>query len=389
MAGSKAEPLRAEGRLALLSAGTAERRAAARPEVEALAREVDWSQLAGLLQAHKLLTTLGPRILDLAGSPDPAFAGLVDRRLEAGRQHGSFLQLVGSRVTTMLEAEGISVAPLKGPKLSEALYGDPGRRLSNDIDLLVDPDRLADAVEVICGLGYERPTDFVYRNGLPLLHFALVHPRNELPPVELHWRVHWYEGRFARELLLPPIGASGADWRPAPAAELVELLLFYARDGFVGLRLAADIGAWWDTRGDDLQDGETQDILVSYPGLARPLATSLQVSERIVGLPGARVLGAAPKLGFRDRLATRMADPVPMVPASQQHADMGFIDGLLTPTRDLPKFARRQIFIPAGVFREYAKHEDFRARSSFDYAIRVLARYGLAGLRALRRPVYA
>lgn len=380
--------MRSEARLAVLSAGTEDRRAETWAETEAVAREVDWSRLAGLLQAHKLLTTLGPRILELADSPDPAFADLLARRLEAGRQHSTFGQLVGSRVTALLEEEGIAVAPLKGPKLSEALYGDPGRRLSNDLDLLVDPDRLAEAVEVICGLGYERPTDFVYRNGLPLLHFALVHPRSELPPVELHWRVHWYEERFSRERLLPPCG-HGPDWRPAPGAELVELLLFYARDGFVGLRLAADVGAWWDRRGDELRAEEVQEILVDYPQLSRVLMTSLRVAERIVGLPAAQVLGAPPQLNLRDRLAARLADPVPMVPVSQQHADMGFIDGMLTPVRDLPKFGRRQVFIPAEVFYEYAKHEGFRARSSFDYAFRVLARYGLAGFRALRRPAYA
>jgi hypothetical protein len=380
--------LRAERQLALLSAGTAERRAAARPEAEALAREVDWTKLSALLQVRKLLTTLGPRVAELLDAADPAFGDEVENALAAGRRHGSFLQLVGSRLTTMLEERGIRVAPLKGPKLSEELYGDVGRRLSNDIDLLVAPDRLTEAVEVVRTIGYAAPSDFVYKGGLPSLHFALVHPRNELPPVELHWRVHWYEERFAQEMLLPPLGG-GPEWRPEPAAELAELLLFYARDGFVDLRLAVDISAWWDTRGDQLKTGEMEAILAAYPELSRALGTALAASERIVGLPAAEVLGAAPKLKARERLAARMADPNPTGRRSQLHADMGFIDGLLTPTRDLPKFVRRQIFIPGGVFREYAKHEDFRAWSSFDYAIRVLARYGLAGLRALRRPAYA
>jgi len=388
MAGSSTETLRVEGRLALLSAGTEERRAAVPAEAEALAGTVDWSQLGGLLQERKLLPTLGPRILETGGSEDAAFAELVGKALEAGRRYGSFLQLVGSRLTAMLEEKGIPVTVLKGPKLSEALYGDPGRRLSNDIDLLVDPDQLADAVEVVRSLGYLPPSDFIYENGLPLLHFALVHPRNELPPVELHWRIHWYEERFAREQLLPA-SCGSSTWRPAPAAELAELLLFYVRDGFVDLRLAVDISAWWDLRGGELKDGEMAELLDAYPGLSRALMTALEVSERIVGLPAAQILGVLPRLKARDRLAARMADPNPSARPSQLHADMGFIDGLLTPTRDLPKFARRQIFIPADVFREYAKHEDFSAWSPLDYAVRVLFRYWLAGLRALRRPACA
>ena len=55
------------------------------------------------------------------------------------------------------------------------------------------PEQLQAAVEVVRGLGYGAPTDYVQECGLPLLHFVLVHERGELPPVELHWRVHWYE----------------------------------------------------------------------------------------------------------------------------------------------------------------------------------------------------
>src|SRR4051794_14783734 len=219
MAGSKADTFRAEAQLALLSAGTADRRAAARPEAEALAREIDWTKLSALLQVRKLLTTLGPRIAEVVDGADPAFVDEVDSALAAGRRHGSFLQLVGSRLTTMLEERGVRGIPPKGSKLSEELYGDVGRRLSNDIDLLVAPDQLTEAVEVVRTIGYAAPSDFVYKGGLPSLHFALMHPRDELPPVELHWRVHWYEERFAQELLLPPAGGADPAWRPAPAAE--------------------------------------------------------------------------------------------------------------------------------------------------------------------------
>ncbi|HEY4779180.1 MAG TPA: nucleotidyltransferase family protein [Solirubrobacterales bacterium] len=378
---------RTEGQLALLSAGTEARREAVRGEAEAIARGVDWTTLSGLLRARKLLGTLGPRIVALSDTPDPLFVEEVEQAVESGRRHGSFLQLLTGRLTAMLGEEGIVSAPLKGPQLSEAIYGDPGRRLSSDIDLLIAPERLAAAVEVVRGLGYESPTDFVYESGLPLLHFALLHPRDELPPVELHWRVHWYEERFAKEMLLPPAGGE-ASWRPEPAAELVELLLFYARDGFVDLRLAVDLSAWWDAFGGRLQAGAMAELLTSYPELERAATASLKVSECVVGLPASRILGAAPKLTVRDRLAIRLADPNPTARRSQLHADMGFIDGLLTPTRDLGKFARRQIFLPRGVFHQYARHADFRARSPLDYALRVLARFGIAGLRALRRPEY-
>ena len=134
--------------------------------------------------------------------------------------------------------------------------------------------------------------------GLPLLHFALVHERGELPPVELHWRVHWYERSFARERLLPPAVDPLDDWRPAPADELAALLLFYARDGFVDLRLATDLGAWWDVYGAELPPGALDELLHSYPAFAHAIPVALRVAERLVGLPAARSSGTCPSWAF-------------------------------------------------------------------------------------------
>ncbi len=227
----------AERHVILLSAGTADRRRAMREQTGPLIAEVDWSRLAQTLRLRKLLPTLGPRILELAGeSASNAFAAAVAEALETTRRRGAFLQLVTLRIVAMLAGAGIRCAPLKGPLLGEAIYGDPGRRLSSDIDLLVSPDELQAAVGVVRGLGYGAPTDYVEACGLPQLHFVLVHERGELPPVELHWRLHWYERNFARQRLLPATVVPSGEWRPAPADELAALLLFYARDGFVGLR---------------------------------------------------------------------------------------------------------------------------------------------------------
>jgi hypothetical protein len=372
-----------ERRLVLWAAGTEARREAGGGAAAALLAGVDWRLLTGVLRSRKLLTTLGPRIVALGGV-EAEFEREVGAALEAGRRHGTFLALTGARIGAMLSAAGIVAAPLKGPTLSEALYGDPGRRLSGDVDLLVDPDRLGDAARVVQSLGYDAPTDFVYPSGLPQLHLALLHAGDELPPVELHWRIHWYEDRFARERLLPAPGEASAGWRPEPAAELASLLLFYVRDGFVDLRLATDLGAWWDAFGAGLEDGGLEEIVASYPRLARALTVAATVAETVVGLPAARLFAAPRRLLRRDRLAIRLADPNPRVPRSQLHADISLVDGLLTPTADLGDFARRQVFLPREVFRQYARHADFRARSPFDYSLRVLARLGVAGARAVR-----
>jgi len=378
----------AERQLILLSAGTAARRRAMSERAGWMMEDVDWSQLAVMLRLRKLLPILGPRILELAGGrASDNFAAAVEQALQAGRRQGAFLQLISLRLMAALADAGIRSTTLKGPLLGEAIYGDPGRRLSSDIDLLVSPEQLQTAVEVVHGLGYGAPTDYVHECGLPLLHFVLVHERGELPPVELHWRVHWYERSFARERLLPPAGDPPLDWRPAPADELAALLLFYARDGFVDLRLATDLSAWWDVYGAELPSGALDELLRTYPALARVVPVALTVAEKVVGLPAAQIIGEMPKLGLRDRMATRLADPNPHASRSQLHADMGFIDGLLTPLSGFGGFIRRQVLPPRAVLDDYAQRApEWRAKSRLDYGLRVLARYGLAMTRMVRAP---
>jgi len=373
--------------LVLISAATAHRRAAAAARVRALASVVEWASLAELLQARRLLPTLGPRIVELA--PEQAsdeFKQAVQRSLGTAHRHGSLLKMLAERALRLLTEAGIHATALKGPRLAERLYGDPGRRLTNDIDLLVSAEQLREAVETVRTLGYASPSDHV-EGGLPLLHYALTHERGELPPIELHWRVHWYEQDFARERLLPPSGADAWSWRAAPADELAALLLFYAKDGFFDLRHATDVGALWDAERERLPAGALGEVIDAYPALGRALTTAASVAQRTVGLPAKRLMALDRRLGARAQIAARIASPLPRASAPQLYAEMGLVDGLLAPTGGLQAFVRRQILPPRGVLRERAREPGQRAGSPLGHGARVLARYALALARVpMRRP---
>lgn len=347
---------------------------------------VRWPLLADTLRTRRLLPTLGPRIVELGrGQTNDRFDAIVRDSLNACRRQGAFLQLVSRRVLEALEDAGIRCAALKGPLLSEAIYGDPGRRLSNDIDLLVAADQLSEAVAVVRGLGYMAPIDHVRPDGRPLLHFVLLHERDELPPIELHWRVHWYEENFAESCLLP--GSPSTNWRPDERAELVGLLLFYARDGFVDLRLATDIGAWWDAYGHVLPRGALDETVEAYPALERVLTVAAAVSEKAVGLPAAWLWTGRQQLGVRGRIATRLANPHPKTSQSQLYADMGLVDGLLMPRGGFRDFVRRQLLPPSEVLNQQARHAArSRKRSALAHCAGALVRYGLTMARTARPP---
>jgi hypothetical protein len=374
---------KAERQLILLSAGTARRREELRGRALRLSEQIDWPRLTAVLYARRLLTLLGPRIAELLGdATDDDFAAAVARAHDAGRRQGQMFQLLTLRVLELLAGSGIRAAPLKGPLLGEAIHGDIGRRLSSDIDVLVAPDQLRDAVAVARELGYGAPTDHLLADGLPLLHLRMLAAHGKLPPLELHWRVHWYERSFAQERLLPPSAPAWEGWRPAPADELAALLLFYARDGFIDLRIAADLSAWWDSRGGELPAAALVPLIDAYPRLTRVLPAAARVAENVIGLPARELLGEATRLGVRERVAVKLANPHPHSSQPQLYADMGLVDGLLAPPGGFRGFVRRQLLPPAEVLDQQARHgERPRPRSSSTRLLGVLGRYGLSVTR--------
>ncbi len=373
-----------EEKLIFLGAGIRERRDFCGAEAEHLGGRVDWNLLTQILQSRRLLTTLGPRLVVMTGSDgNRQFAAVVDESLERVRRQGTVLQLAGSRVTSALADAGIRSSPLKGPWLSEALYGDSCRRVSTDIDLLVPPDQLQDAVSVVADLGYDTPQDSVDPDGFPLLHFVLPDGEGMLPPIELHWRIHWYERRYAADRLLVPSGHRGdATWQPAPIDLLTSLLLFYARDGFIDLRLATDVSACWDRYGADLQDGELDRTIDSYPSLERVLLAALDAAKRVVGLPTNSLVRRYRKLPRRSGLAARLANPHPHSSVPQLYADIGLVDGLLAPPGGFWAFFGRQVAPRREPPLDVPLSWRGRLRGSVrGRSIRVLARYALASPR--------
>jgi Uncharacterised nucleotidyltransferase len=370
-----------ELRLATLCAGTAETRAASRDAARELTETVDWGALAGALRERRLLALLGERILELAADRAPdRFADATQRAISEGQRQDAFLQLVSIQLMAALDTAGIPSLALKGALLGEAIYGSSGRRPSGDIDLLLASEHLRRAIEVAARHGYHDTHDCRSREGLPMLHFRLQHERFGVPPLELHWRVHWYDREFSRDLLMRS-GYNGQRWRRAtPTDELTSLLLFYARDGFVDLRLACDLAAWWDALGDQVPAGALQEIASSYPGLERVLLAATTVADQVVGVPSNRLLGGHRALEPRVRLATRLANPDARGARQQQIADAWLVDWLLTPPGGRRECIRRQLQTPGNLGHGETPPQDTRV-ACVTRGVRLLRHYALALLR--------
>lgn len=316
----------------VLLAGNAAHRRAHRAEIAASAAAATPQALVDELERQRLLPILGARLVEEVGAP-AAFADAVEESRRFATLRGIAFEAHTRRVVRAIDAAGIPVLRLKGTALSERLYGDAGLRQSNDVDVLVARERLDDAVAALRPLGYALAPG----PALPVLHHVLVHPDPQVLDVDLHWRIHWYEESFSARMLERSVAGADGARVAAPADELVALLLFYARDGFAGLRFPTDIGAFGDV--ERVDPAEVLRVFAAHPEVAVPARAALGAAARL----GADGVVPAGRLGARQRIAVGIADPGLENEVDQIVANVHLIDGLLMPPAQIPSFLRRQM----------------------------------------------
>ncbi len=261
------------------------------------------------LSDQQLLALLGTRAL-VAWGPEqapPVLVEAVASSLATGRSRGLALEAISAELVDRLAAAGVRSLVLKGPLLARRLHGDVGYRASNDIDLLVGRGDLDGAARALAPLGYAVDQTIPVRShGLPDLHTVLTSPTANLPRIDLHWRVHWYETDFSADLLARSQRTGLTFLEPESTDDLATLMLLYARDGFYGLRKAVDIAGWWE-----LNHSATSRPLErhwrDYPRLRRAFTAAALAAERAVGVPAAELLPESAEPALRPRLAANLA----------------------------------------------------------------------------------
>jgi hypothetical protein len=263
-----------------------------------------------------------------------------------------------------------------------------GYRASNDVDLLVARDHLPQATQSLLGLGYSvDPATPLRSHGLPDLHTELRNTRRHLPRIDLHWRIHWYEKDYSADLLARSRKGTSTLLEPEPSDDLAALMLFYARDGFYGLRKAVDIAAWCDRH--STADQPLARHWREYPLLRPTFAAAALAAEHAVGVTAEALLPRAAPIPNRSRLAARLASWNQVGDIDQLAANIALVDALLSPPRELRHFARRELFVSrAEIESMYDLPPSARRRVTALRAVhapKVLARHA-AGLWSAFRP---
>lgn len=161
-----------------------------------LAGPIDWELFLNLTEHHRLYLLVLWKLSSLANAAVPVKVLSYLRRLR-WQDTSKILQMTGElvRVLRALEEKGIRSVVLKGFPLGYLLYGTLALRPARDLDILVWPEELDKAIQVVEDLGYERrhpnsavPPGQMERWMSTNHHFEYWHQDYETC-LELHWRL--------------------------------------------------------------------------------------------------------------------------------------------------------------------------------------------------------
>jgi hypothetical protein len=253
----------------------------------------DWQQLSHRARVEGVAPLLHSR-LRAAGVaeevPEPARTELQRAYYQAAAVNTRVYHVIPPLLQA-LRGAGISVLALKGIYLAEHVYSNIASRPVGDIDLLVPPDQLTRAAQVLDGAGCTIPVPYVWQSA----RIAATH--HHLAPRQLPGGETWVE--LHRDLAPPALAVdmdlAGVWDRAAPtqvggvevqAMAMVDLLRHLCvhtagTDLFAnGLRPLADITAVLEaeaTTWAQLVDGA--------PALERPLAVAIHAAARLLAAP--------------------------------------------------------------------------------------------------------
>jgi hypothetical protein len=217
-------------------------------ELTSLASHVgDWREVARLVSRHQLDSLVYGALCDLpetACVPRQLLEGLAASAKRA--RLGALLRLgEAQRIAAAFQRAGIPAVHLKGTPLSERLYGDASLRHSVDIDILVPPTMLAEAVAVLGSLGFATDEHVPSQPGLKARlqrrayhHCVLRNHLNVL--LELHWRLGTYSETHTDRLVAQASSTTGFGQLPR-AVELAYLIAHGTNHYWARLKWLSDI----------------------------------------------------------------------------------------------------------------------------------------------------
>lgn len=120
-----------------------------------LLQQLDWATLVSAADRHGLLPLLYTHLKAQASDLTPAsWLDFLQQRFQENHRNAVYLTGVLVKVLALLESQGISAIPYKGPVLAQELYGNLALRPFGDLDLLMRHRDVPRAAELLVAHGF-------------------------------------------------------------------------------------------------------------------------------------------------------------------------------------------------------------------------------------------
>ena len=117
---------------------------------------IDWPRLMRLAYSHRVagLLLANFRSESVTGVPAAVIAGL-EKSEHLRKVRTVFLVAELTRLTSLLQGDGIQSMAFKGPVIARVAYGSDDLRGFSDLDILIDPGKFPDTRKLLLANGYE------------------------------------------------------------------------------------------------------------------------------------------------------------------------------------------------------------------------------------------
>ncbi len=258
--------------------------------------DIDWKAYLALVERHHLIPTVYRNLSTHAAvlMPQPVLAGLKERAEQNRRRILQLLVELG-HISQWFEQHGILVCALKGPLLSQRLFGDASLRSSTDLDLLIHIETLDQAEALLLEHGCQRVTPAVPLTPRQRQAFQQEWYNNTyfLPGARIYIELHW---TIASPDLIAPdaIQQMLSRARPLPQSDNrlhsladedlpVYLLVHGSKHNWVRLKWLVDFAAWM--RRAEPREWQALQARMEALDLQRLLGQGALLANRLLGAP--------------------------------------------------------------------------------------------------------
>ena len=156
---------------------------------------INWQYFMQIAVLHKVMPLVYTNLNAVARS-SVALEVLETLRSLFQRNAQKNLLLTGEllQILALLEQEGITAVPYKGPILSNSVYGNLAMRQSGDVDIIVQRSEILKVKPILLSLGYKRTQKLTDAEELAFFQSKREHTYDFIDDakqvlIEIHWRI--------------------------------------------------------------------------------------------------------------------------------------------------------------------------------------------------------